>query len=191
VNEALPRDVRKGLAQRRLDPDPVDVAHRVHECVELRQHPPFGRIERANSDERDAAPVQRGQAVLGAVEPRAGQAERGGQRHPVHVSARRSLGPVQIGVGVEPKHPSRPGGARQPSEGPERNRVVAAEGERHKPVSDRPRHESGNPATRLLDLREKSHSLVANRTSLGDGRLHVAPVLTAPAELFDPRVRPA
>jgi CheY-like chemotaxis protein len=65
--------------------------------------------------------------------------------------------------------------------------MIAAEDERHETVCNRSRHESGNPAARLLDLREKSHPLVTDRARFSDGRLHVAPVFTAAAELFDPR----
>ena len=131
MHEAVAGDVCQGLAQHRLDPDTVEIAHRVHERVELRQRFPLGRVERTDSDEGDAAPLQRGQAILRALELRTGQAQRGRQRHPVDVAARRGLGPVQVGMSVEPEHASRPERARKPAKGPQRDRVIPAENERH------------------------------------------------------------
>ena len=63
-------------------------------------------------------------------------------------------------------HPRRRRGAREPGERPERNRVVAAEHERHRAARDRFSDERGDTRARLEDLRQVTRALVAQRRRL-------------------------
>jgi len=93
-------------------------------------------------------------------------------------------------VSVEPEHAALPGCAREPAERPQRDRVVAAQDERHETFVDRLRHELRDPLTGLLDLRKEPDTLVADGARLGNSRHDVTPVDTAPPELLDPRLEP-
>ena len=64
------------------------------------------------------------------VEVRARDPERRGERHPVHVAARRGRGPVQVAVRIDPEDAAGAVRLRHPAERPDRDRVVAAEHER-------------------------------------------------------------
>ena len=83
-------------------------------------------------DERDPSRIDRRQRPGVAREPLAREAERGRERHPVDVPARARLGRVDVRVGVDPEHAARPVHRGEPAERPERDRVVAAEDERHR-----------------------------------------------------------
>ena len=76
------------LADRPLDPDPVDVAHRVRLDPELADPLALARVERAHADERDARRSTAGSVQRVALEPAVGEPERRGERHPVHVAGR-------------------------------------------------------------------------------------------------------
>ena len=68
--------------------------------------------------------------------------------------------------------------------------MVTAEDEQDEALVDRLRHEARDPAARFLDLREEAHARVAHRARFGDGRLDVAPGLTAAPESLDPGLQP-
>jgi CheY-like chemotaxis protein len=188
VDEAIARDVVERLAQRRLHAGPVEIAHRHDVRVEPGQQLPLARIQRAHAHERHPRRLDRGQPIRVALELGAGEAHRRGQRHPVDVAARRRLGAVHVSVRVEPQHPAGPTGASQPAERAERDGVVAAEHQRQVPVLHSSGDEAGDALARGLDLAEIAHTLVAHGDRLGHGRLDVAEIDVAQAELCDPVV---
>ena len=86
VDEARPGDLGQRLPDRALDPDPVDVAHRVRLDPELADPLALPRVDRAQPDE-----ATRSGSIAGSVhrrsEPLVRRADRGRQRHAVHVAA--------------------------------------------------------------------------------------------------------
>ena len=98
--------------------------------LELGQQRLLAGVERADADQRDPPRLDGRQRILVALELRAGETERGRKRHPVDVSARRRLGPVQVAVRVEPEHAAGATGASHPAERAQRDRVIAAEHQR-------------------------------------------------------------
>ena len=89
---------------------------------------------------------------------------------------------------VEPEHAARATHAGKAAERSERDRVVAPEDERQVPALDGTCDELRDPLAGLLDLRQETRTLVADRACLGNGGHDVAPVLAAPPELRDLRV---
>ena len=84
-----PGDVRERIAHGPLDAEPVDVAHREHLDAQLAHPLALALVERAHADERHAVRLDRRERPCGALELRPGEAEHGGQHHPVHVAGRR------------------------------------------------------------------------------------------------------
>ena len=107
VDEPGARDPVERLPYRALDPDAVDLAHRedAHSC--LSEQPALAVVEQAGADERDPLRVDRRQRPGVTLEPRAGEAESRGERHPVDVPAGARLGRVDVRVGVDPEHSAR------------------------------------------------------------------------------------
>ena len=190
VDEPVAGNVLERFSQHGLDPEPVDIAHRVHARVELGEQVALPVVELAHTYERDAGRIDRGQLKSLTFELGAREPERDGQRHSVDVSGRRGLGTVEVAVRVEPEDPAGPLCAREPAERSERDGVVAAEHEGQSVALHRAHDQVGDPRTRLLDLREEAHPLVSDGAGLGDGRPDVAPVLTAPPESLYPRLQP-
>ena len=149
VHEAWAGDLCQRLADRPLDPDPVDVAHRVRADAELSNPLALAHVERPQPDECDAARLDRRQGPHLAREAAVREAERRGERHPVHVAGRRGLGRVQVAVRVEPEHAADAAGTREPAERSERDGVVATEHERQRPLlqrePDEPRRRGHRP----------------------------------------------
>mgnify|MGYP003693602553 CR=1 FL=1 len=55
MHEPGPGHVLERFSHRRLDADPVEVAHREHESVELRQQLALGRVERADAEQGNSS----------------------------------------------------------------------------------------------------------------------------------------
>ncbi len=95
-------------------------------------------------------------------------AERGRERHPVHVPGRARLGRVEIAVRVDPDHaaglPRRGGEA---GERADRDRVVAAEHERPRAFAHGLLDQRRERRAGLEDLGEEARALVYERESLG------------------------
>ena len=127
---AAPRAWSERLAHARLDPDPVDLAHREDLRVELLQQLALALVERAHADERELPGLDRRQLPVVVGERVAGEAERRREHHAVHVSTRRRLGSVEVAVRVDPDDAARAVHRRHADERAERDRVVAAEHER-------------------------------------------------------------
>ena len=190
VHEAGAGDLRQRLADRPLDPDPVDVAHRVRADAELANPLALALVERPQADERDAARVDRRQRPHVAREAAVRETERGGERHPVHVAGGGGLGRVQVAVRVEPEHAADAAGAREPAERSQRDGVVAAEHERQRVLLERERDEPGDAAARRLDLRQVARAGVRLLRRLQHGGLDVAPVEDVVADRVEPVVEP-
>ena len=190
MHEARPGDVRERLAHSVLDAEAIDVAHREDKCVQPLEQLPLAVVEGADADQSHAARHNRRQVPAVSLEPLARQAQRGGKHHPVDVATRARLRAVQVAVGVDPDHASRPVHAVQPAERPERDRVVAAEDDRNRPVAGGIRHELGDVSARLLDLRQEAGVLVAGVDGLRHRRADVAAVGVGIAEALDPGVEP-
>ena len=114
----------------RLDSTPVEVADRVHGDVELAHERLLARVERADADECDALGIDRRQRQPVSANALAADPEHRRERHPVDVSARRRLGRVEVAVRVQPEDAAG-AGSGQPAQCADRDRVVAAEDERH------------------------------------------------------------
>ena len=175
------------LADHSLEAEPVDVAHRVDQDVQLREKDRLRGVERANPHERDPLRRHGGQRPRLALELGAGEAERHRQRHPVDVAGRRRLRPVHVAVRVDPEHAARPVRTREPTQRPDRDGVVAAEHERVQALFDRARHEVRHPLARLLDRRQEADAFAAHLRRLGNRTLDIAPVENRPAQALDPR----
>ena len=132
MDEPRPGDPVERLAHRPLDSDAVDLAHREDPHARLAEQLPLAVVELSEPEQRDAPRIDRGERPGVARERLAGEPERSRERHPVHVSARARLGRVDVGVRVDPEHAARPVHRREPTERPERDRVVAAEDERNR-----------------------------------------------------------
>ena len=115
VDEPGPGDVRERLANRAIDADPIDVAHRVDLRVELVEKVALALVEPAHPHERDTADLDRRQRPGAALKRRPRETERCSEGHPVHVAAWRRLRPVEIAVRPQPRRcPSRRTSARAP-----------------------------------------------------------------------------
>jgi ubiquinone/menaquinone biosynthesis C-methylase UbiE len=89
-------------------------------------------------------------------------------------------------MSVDPEHAARPVHGSKPSEGPERDRVVATENERKRTASCRLRNTAGYELARVVDLRQEAGALIAERCRLGDSRLHIAFVPNLVAQALEP-----
>ena len=90
-------------------------------------------------------------------------------------------------MGVDPDDAARLAGrCAQPRERAERDRVVAAQHERQRPLRDDVPDERRERGARLEDLGEEARALVADRERLGLGHDEVAPVDDAAAERRQP-----
>src|SRR5438034_7430104 len=190
MHEAGAGHMRQRLPDGTLDAETVDVAHREDARVELLQQLALALVERADADERDAARHERGQLPAVALEPLSRTAQRGGQDHPVDISARARLRAVQVAVRVEPEDAARAVDAAQAPERAQRDRVVAAEDDRDRPAPGRLRDEVGDVTAGFLDLGQEPRVLVTGLDRLGDRRADVAPVVVGVAEALDPPVEP-
>ena len=186
-----PCDPVERLAHRVLDPDPVDVAHREDADVRLAQERSLGGVERADADERDARGVERRECEPLVREPLRRLAERGRERHPVHVARRARLRRVEVAVRVDPDHAARLArGRRESGKRPDRDRMVAAEHEREGALPHRLLDERGELRARLEDLRQEPRPLVLERERLGLGRDDVAAVRHGEPDLREPLLEP-
>ena len=187
VQEGRAVQVLQRLAHRALETVAVDVAHREH----LHPEPPdqfsLRRVERAHTDECD--PLERRRRPGLAREHVAGGAERGGERHPVHVAGGRALGQVEIAVRVDPQHSARAVHVRHPAERADRDRVVATQHERHEPAATRVPDERCDALARAHDRLEVARPRIPDLRRLGKARVHVAPVDAVAAETRDPLLK--
>src|SRR5262249_3846261 len=156
VHEAGPGDMCERLAHSPLDAQAVDVAHREDESVELPEQLPLPFVERSDADECDAAGDEGREAPAVTAEVLACQPEARGEHHAVDVSTRARLGAVQVAVRVEPDDPAQAVGSVEAAEGPQRDRVIAAEHERDRTVAGALGDEVGDVAAGLLDLGQES-----------------------------------
>ena len=108
------------LSHAGLDADPVDLAHREDLRVELAQKGPLSVVERADTDERELAGLDRQQRPAIAPEGIAGEAERRRQHHSVHVAGRRRRRSVEVAVCVDPDDAARSSHLRHPDESSQR-----------------------------------------------------------------------
>ena len=126
--------------------------------------------------------VDRGQRPHLALEARPCEAERRGERHPVDVPARARLGCVDVRVRVDPENATWAVHRREPSERAQRDRVISAEHERHRPTSGHLGDASSDQFTRVVDLGEKARAFVPESGRLGDRGLDVPLVVHRVAE---------
>ncbi len=126
------------LEHRALDPDPVDLGHRDHTDAGLPDERALGSVERPHAEQGRRAPGRpRAAARPGCAKASPASAERGSERHAVDVPGRAGLGRVEVAVRVDPDDAAGlPGRGAEAGERPERDRVVAAEDERERPVGD-------------------------------------------------------
>ena len=99
---------------------------------------------RPTSATRDGSTA--GSVQASPLEAAVREAERRCERHSVDVAARRRLGRVHVGVGVDPEHAADAPGACEAAERPHRDRVVAAEHERQRALLERQADEPWRPA---------------------------------------------
>jgi len=183
MQERRPGEEGERVAQDALDAEPVDLAHRVDAHVELLDQLALARVERADADER--CPRHRRRRVETRLEDVAAHAERGGERHAVHVSCRGGARPVQVAVRVDPEGSAGTARLRHPTECPHRDRVVAAEHERQELLADRLLDERRDPLARLLDRPEVAGVDAALVDRFRHGRADVAPVVDRTPERAD------
>ena len=174
-----------------LDPDPVDLGHRDRANALLPDQRALRGVERAHADEHDALGVDGGQ--LEAV-PREGvprNTQGCSERHPVDVPRRARGRRVEVAVRVDPDDaPGLPRGAAQARQRPERDRMIAAEDDRHSSIGDDVADDPCQPGARLQDLGQEPCARVRHRQRLGLGRRHVAPVHDPAAEGQQPLLEP-
>jgi hypothetical protein len=166
-----------------------DVAHREDGRVEITEQAAFAVVERADADERHAARVDGGDREAGALERWAAQPHRCGQHHPVNVPGGARLGSVQIAVGVDPQHTAGLRAVDETAERAERDRMVAAEDERHPPFVPRSSDLFGDPFAGTQDLAEVARPSVTDRRGLRDRGLHVPQIGAVAPQLTDPRLQ--
>src|SRR4029453_14197830 len=159
-------------------------ADRVDGDAELSNELLLAGIERAHPDQRDALRVERREPKAVPSEAVA-QPERGRQRHPMDVSRGRRVGRGQVAMCVQPQDaPS--SRSREPTQRPHRDRVVAAEHQRHQAFPAGSLDFSRDPRACLEDLVQESSALDARLTRLGERRLDVAAVLDLDARALEP-----
>ena len=111
-------------------------------------------------------------------------AERCTQRHPVDVPARCGRRRVQVAVRIEPDRTARPVHRRHSAEGPERDRVVAAEDDRRAVLPDCTCDGAGDALAGLLDLGKEacrgSPLAVASATAVGTLPQSAQPIPSSP-----------
>ena len=146
------------------------------------------RSSDAKADEGDASRIHRRQGPHVAREASVREAERGGERHSVHVAGGGGLGCVQVAVGVDPEHPADAARACQPAERAEGDRVVAAEHERERVLLQREPDEPRDASTRCLDLRQVARRRVRVLRRLLHRRLDVPPIEYVVADPAEPVV---
>ena len=93
---------------------------------------------------------------------------------------------VDVRVSVDPKHAARPVHGSKPSQGPERDRVVATEDERKRAALCRLRNAAGYELAGVVNLRQEAGALIAERCRLGDGSLHIAFISDLVAQALEP-----
>jgi len=155
MQERGARRMGQGLPHTRLDPDPVDLAHREDLRLQRPQELTLALVERADPHEREPPRLDRRKRPAGTREVAATQAERRGEHHAVDIPARRRLRRVQIAVRVEPEHSAGPVRARHPDERAERDGVVAAEHERERGTPGGFLDERRDVVAQLEDLRQE------------------------------------
>ena len=103
MHEPGPGHVRERISHRRLNADPVEIAHGEHERIELGEQVALRRVERAaDAEQGNATRIQSGQRIGLAFERRPAEAESGRERHAVDVPGRRGCGSIQVAVRIEP-----------------------------------------------------------------------------------------
>ena len=177
VHVAGSGDVVERALHHLLEPEPIDVAHRVDLHPELADELSLGLVKRAGSDDDDTARLNHRQRPLRALETAARQPQCGGEHHPVHVPARARLGAIEIAVGVDVENAARPVHRGQRPQRAERDRVVAAEHEREGALLQRLVHEPGDLLADRLHLGQKARMLVTQTGRLDDRGRDVAPVV--------------
>ena len=110
--------------------------------------------------QRDSARVDGRERPVPALETLAGQSERSCKRHAVDVAGRAGLRCVDVRVSVDPEHAPRPVHGSEPSERPERDRVVAAEHERERAALRCFRNAARHELAGVVDLGQEPRPLV-------------------------------
>ena len=136
----------------------------------------------ARADERDPLRIDRGERPGLALEAGPGEAERGGERHPVHVPARARRRGIDVRVRVDPEHAADSVHGREPAQRSQRDRVIAAENERERTARGHLRNTRRDELAGVVDLRQEAGALVAERCRLGHRRRDVALVPDGVAE---------
>ena len=138
---------------------------------------------------RDGSSAGSGQPLV--PEPLRRLAERGRERHPVHVPGRARLGRVEVAVRVDPDHAARlPCRGGEAGERADRDRVVAAEHERPRAFAHGLLDQRRERRAGLEDLGEEARALVHERERLGHRRRDVAAVGDREPDLGQPLVEP-
>ena len=129
MHEAGAGDVVERLADRPLDADPVDLAHRV-DADAMPRAGALGRVERPDADERDAVGVDGGERPRSLSNAPPTSPSAAASTIPWTFPLGEVSGRVQVAVRVDPEDAADLADGGETAERPQADRVVAAEHER-------------------------------------------------------------
>ena len=181
----------------------VDLFHGEYPHAEFRNHPGFGLIHAPRADDGRVGGIEtRGapREPTHANERIGAPAEQGRKRHSVQVAARRRLGGVRIGVGVDPEQaetfgaPSSAGcriaATRHSGNGANRHRVVTPQDHGQQSATPDLANSPGQITQHPRHRIEITGLEISGIEGLGDGSLEISGVLHAVSEPPEPSRQP-